>query len=328
MITRHLLSFLISTICIIGIIPGSIEAAELISRSVTQNGREFHITEGSTTPTPIKVKLLKPTEGEWSIRILTRHGKYQAIDCIESFTGYCIIEPKNYSWNEAFREFDQTTGRDYFNFILSFRDIEGQEDNIGFKWGLLPSKPVLSDFDFNYQYDWADDMIYPNGYFSFAVESKDSDIYWLNLTDCFLFDNPGYFTFSYTFDSTSHDRIGYEAEWGEFLDVAAQNKFGFVHSDTICTTDFITDKDILQRIQSIRDGNSVCTITDNSKFVWDNGKLLFSNRMDVNIYNVAGNQIRTEKNTDNIVMTDIQPGIYLVIFSDGLNIYKSKIHKR
>ena len=315
---------------IVGSVFPTLNAAELISRKAIQNDLEFNLHASTTSPSPITILLNdKNMDGSWKLEIKSRYGYYRDIDCLEAHQGYCVIEPVNFEWNEAYRDFEPETNRDYFDFKLTFSDNAGNEDEVLFKWGLLPSRPVLSDVEFTYQYDWNDDMIFPNGYFSFAVESKNSDRYWLNITDSFLFGPPFFFIVCFTFDSSSHDRIGYDAEWGEFVDVGAQNKFGFVHSDTLLfTTDYITDREVLDRIQSIRDNTHVEAINANPTLDWDNEKISFGRNMMVDLFDLSGNLILSEKNTSLIFLTDLPKGIYIVIYRDDQNIYKSKIFKK
>ncbi|MDE7421512.1 MAG: T9SS type A sorting domain-containing protein [Muribaculaceae bacterium] len=307
----------------------SLDASEMVSRIAIQDGYKLSINDGVTSPAPISFFLEDPTtKGEWEIEILNNKENFMKIDCLEAYPGYCIIEPKNFNWNEAFRDYDPESNRDFFIFRLSFNDKNGNLDEMYFKWGLLPSKPLLSDIVFTYEYNWEDDMIYPNGDFSFEVESKDADRYWLYFTYSFLFGPPYWFTAIREFEAEDNKKIGYDADWGEFVKVAAINNFGYVHSDTICTTDYITDTLILDRIQTLGNINNINTIQNKPSFKWDNEKISLNRQMDINVFDLAGNLIRKENDTNTLYLSDIAKGIYLVVCKDNKNTFTNKIIKK
>ena len=323
------LSVLSTILIILSGISSTIDGANLINREAEQNGVKIDLNQRITSSTPVSVFLTDKSKiGTWRFEVLDKGNVFRPVDYIEPLSGYCVIEPKNFKWSEAFREFDDETNRDYFIFRLTFADQNDITDELIIKWGLLPSRPLLSDFKFIYQYNWEYDMIYPNGDFSFRVESEDAETYWLHFTDSFLYGPPFFFATCCIFDAKSNERIGYDADWGEFVNVAAQNRFGYVHSDTVCTTNFITDTEILDRINAIAGIDQIPDSNEDPFLSFHDDHMYFKDRVDLSLYDIAGNNIITENNNDDVDLSGICKGVYIAIYRRESILYKNKIYKK
>lgn len=326
MINKYISVICVTLICCFS---GTLKASDMISKIAHQGETEVNLERGITTNTPVVIFLNNSNLlGTWDLEILTTNEKFTPIDCIDEFPGYCIIKPKDYNWDDALRDYDSESHRDYFIFRLSFTDKSGNSDEICFKWGLLPSKPQLSDVVYTYEYNWDDDMIYPNGDFSLKVSSTDADKYWLHWTYSFLFGPPYYFTSCCIFEAKDNEIIGYDADWGEFVNVTAQNQFGYVHSDTICTTDYITDPDILNRINEIAGVTGLEEDAEDPLLSKENDILTFKEPLDVNVYDISGKQVLYSTNAGTISLAYLNPGIYVITYKLSNKSFPLKYYKK
>lgn len=114
-------------------------------------------------------------------------------------------------------------------------------------------KPIISNVKFIYDFNWQDDMIYPDGIFSFDVSCEGATLFLFDCTQSFLFSKENlFFSWCKYYEADNHVHISYDADWGEYIMISAYSKdFRWVHSDTICTTDYITDEAILYRINEL-----------------------------------------------------------------------------
>lgn len=186
-----------------------------------------------------------------------------------------------------------------------------------------PVKPQISDITFDYTYDWEYDDIWPNGKFSFLVKADGATSFKLYWSESFLFSPPKNFRFGEDIEGINEVRIDFDADWGEYLTVAAGNQFGYSHSDIICTTDYITDPDVRKRIEELKQqaGITGTNLTPSTmKTTWDNNILTFSSpAYHVAVYNITGNLVMPPTTSQSLDLSHLPGGTYIIRYASHRN---------
>lgn len=304
----------------------------LISSKIEQCGALKDALSPILGNDPVKVFLNdSKMRGEWSLEMLDKWGTYKIIPGIQSFDGYCIIDPeilKICYRDKIVTEYDELLNRDLFPLRLSFTEDSGATESVILKWGLLPTRPIVSVLEFTYVYDWEWDDIWPNGNFCFKVEYNDAERVEYNVTQSFQFGSPSFFNYCYVIDSPSPAIINYDADWGEFIQISTWNKYGWANSDIICTTDYITDPDILNRINEIASVTDLEEDAEDPLISKENDTLAFKEPVDVNVYDIAGKQALSLMNVDSVSLSFLNPGIYVINYRLSNKSFTLKYYKK
>ena len=306
--------------------------ANFISDRIEQDGVSKNIQDPITGYAPITVALTDPSiSGKWTLEVLDRGEFYRSVPDLESTYGLCTINPEillGLVKEGLWKEYDADLNRDMFLLRLSFTADSGKSESVILRWGLVPTRPVISDITFTYVYDWEWDDIWPNGNFTFKVEYLDAERIEYNVTASFLFGPPFYFTTRYVIDSPSPVIIEYDADWGEFIQVSVGNSYGSAHSDIICTTDYITDQEILDRIQEIAGIEEVKGDGRNPLLSTEDSTLSFTEPVDVSVYDLSGKQILSAGHIQTVQLSSLKSGIYIISYRNRTKNYNLKYHKK
>lgn len=309
------------SVIIIACIGFTINAAQIISPVVQQGGEVYDFFHVFTSPEELTFSLSdKSIAGEWSICMRTSNNGYEEVDAkVES--GDCVFNPRNVKWVDAHREYDPESHRSLYEIRVSFKTDGDMEDVHTVKFGLLPKHPEISNISFTYVYNWDIDAIYPNGTFSFRVDAEGATSFRIHLTDWFLFSSENCFFSTGMSYPQCHDNIEvvYDAEWGEYLKVDAWNEFGHVISDIICTTDYITDIDILNRIEELKrlaGTEDHFVDAQNSLEILENSIRAAANISCLAIYNMQGQIILEQTGGDTMDISNIPKGMYIIAYTD------------
>lgn len=321
--------FFVLCLMMLGMI--SVEAQNLIEEKIVQGEETHGVKELIVSPVPLKFSLSNPNaQGSWSVAILRMNDLYEDISEFEVHEDWCMIDPRNVVWRGAMRFFCEDLNRDCYKIRVRFDAKDGTSEEVIVNWCLLPSRPVISNVKFTYVFDWEFNDIYPNGDFSFDVESSFADRYILRYSESFLFSNPSYMQYAEEF--SVNERIGYDADWGEFVCVESINSFGGSSSEVICTTSYIYDEKVLERIDEIKasaDIKNVIFEDDGTFFVWKNNNLVFSDLMDgVCVYDMGGRMVSSGCKMKELDISSYMIGTYLVICTAGKKNYRTKILKK
>lgn len=210
---------------------------------------------------------------------------------------------------------------------------------------LLPSKVIIEDirYEYEYVYDWEYDMIFPNGNLYVTASAKQADYFnALSTTTpfCFEFPSKGFGLIEPFYkESDDTDTATYHsdfADWGDFYCVWAINKYGFSTSETILTTDYITDPDILNRLEEIKNSHSelpLVRVDDNITFsVADNTISIIGDKSaisDITICDIQGRVLYTQNSNDDIDIASLNKGIYILSYTDSAgHKYSTKYQKK
>lgn len=207
---------------------------------------------------------------------------------------------------------------------------------------LLPSKVIIEDIRYEYVYDWEYDMIFPNGNLYVTASAKQADYFnALSTTTpfCFEFPSKGFGLIEPFYkESDDTDTATYHsdfADWGDFYCVWAINKYGFSTSETILTTDYITDPDILNRLEEIKNSrseqpeiiisNDITFNTSQNTISIIGDKSAISN---IAICDMQGRVLYTQNSNDDINISSFKKGCYIITCRTTKNqIINSKIMK-
>ena len=145
-------------------------------------------------------------------------------------------------------------------------------------------------------------------------------LYW---SESFLFSPPKNFRFSEDIEGINEVRIDFDADWGEYLTVAASNQFGYSHSDIICTTDYITDPDVRKRIEELKQQAGITgtnLMPSTIETTWDNNILTFNRpAYHVAVYNMTGSPVMPPTTTQSIDLSHLPGGTYIISYASHRN---------
>jgi len=306
-------------------------SGELISPVIEQNGKMISVSEEIQSTNPIKVFLVDDNlSGEWTHELLTKNDGYCILQKTSGHSVYEIEPTKNLFQYKPLWFYEDGSDHEIFKIRVTFRSDDGRQDCVELKFDLLPTRPVISNVKFSYTFNWETNEIWPNGKLTFDVTSERSERFLLGYSGGRGFNPPEYYNWFVYEAKGATTTIEYDAEWGEYLVIKALNKIGEVMGDTIiCTTDYITDEDILKRIHDLQFGSvGHVELNDNENFItkWDNNTLMFKTIVDeVCVYDIASRLCLSEKATDSIELSDLKKGIYIIAYRVKSKQYKSKI---
>lgn len=311
----------------------SVSSRDLISHTILQNNLNLGPSDIIEAPDPICVSLNRDVaDGEkttWKVYILRDNDEYENVAQIRHDSVRFWIDPSKFSWRNSKKFFKEELNRDLYRIKIE-ASAQEEQDSLILNWGLLPTRPIIKDVEFTYEYDWTDDWIYPNGLFSCMVEASYVDRYWIWLSESFLFEAPvpvNYTSF-YEFMPSLDKRFEYDADWGEFLRICAYNSYGFVYAEPICTSWYIEDEDILKRLDEIKETgmNKVDNVSDESLIKLEGRDILFADCMDnVSIYNLTGALINSFKDLESVNLSELKSGVYLIVYQKDAQIFNKKI---
>lgn len=311
------------------------KAQDLIAPQIMQNGQTFGYDHIFTSPDPIEFSLNNPDmAGEWSVDILYKEDGYDIADFQTTDDGKCIFCPDEASWAWAERQFDSNLQQDLFEVKISFTSTGHIIDCKTIKLALTPPKPIISDIEFTYIYNWDEDMFWPDGNFTFKVYSNSADYYFLYLSESFLFEPPRYFpNFRYRFDQSEEAILNYDADWGEYFVIHGINKFGYSPaSDMICTTDYITDEKILNRINELKQmatNEDIDADYPLPQLIWKDNIISSDSTIDhITIYNLYGKKLIDAIDTHSLDLSQLNQGVYIITYTINNHTSTLKILKQ
>lgn len=342
--------YLILTIAICSLfLPRAFQAqgGELISPIIEQNDESFGFDHVVTDVSPLTFSLTdEHLSGKWEVNILSNGGAYVEVPSTVQSQNQCIFDPTQLTLTicmQARRFYDSSLNRDLFELQINFVSDNGIKTTRSLKIALIPGRPVISDICLTYEhYDWEFDSLmdssvdYWDTDFSFNIKSPGATKFTMYVTDSFLFKFTQWL-YCEDFRGINEAKINYPADWGEYVLVSISNQFGYVHSDTLYTTDYINDPVILARIEELRQqaGISEPTVEEEASdtFSWDNNTLTFDNTVsEVYVYDVSGHLLLQSHNVETMDLSYLHGGIYIVAYKRATNqnsiLNKTKIIKR
>ncbi len=337
------MSMLLKKIFLLGIIfmsAGDLYGGNLISRQIEQNGSFYDAGTYFTSLSDLTIRLTdNEIDGDWNVAILNEKDEYVDIPFIITDYRQCVITPFDdtiieISWREAKKIYNESLNRDFFQLKVTYTASDKNKDEIYLKWGLVPSRPIISNIIFianSCDWDWEYDMIFPYGDFSFDVYSDNADRFNFNFSEGCLFEKPDFFGCVRAYDASDNLRIYHDADWGEYFYIVATNYLGYSSSDVFCTTDYITDEIILRRIEELKNEAGIGDVSIDvapPTYQWNNSTLTFNTQIDqIHIYDLSGRLCHKTDNCDTVDLSDLHNGFYIIVYQYKSQIYKTKIFK-
>ncbi len=303
-------------------------AGNLISPTVSSNGVEYDIEDTFSDPIELRFSLIdRKMSGEWKMWAKLKNNSYELLYSTANKDGNFSFIPDDVSWPEAYCRkhiYDMNLDRFISPLKIEFIADNGVTDSFEIRIALIPQRPRISEVAFKYEYNWAWDDIYPNGWFSLKIESKGAAGYNMNYSRSHLHspdDAHMLFEYEQSFDYTPTETIGYDADWGEYICFDAINKYGAVRSDTICTTSYITDKKILDRIEELKKQSKIkYSILSDSDYSYHGNILSFNKPMkDISVYTSNGILTKHSSEINEINLEELTSGIYIIKYIDNIN---------
>ncbi len=258
-----------------------------------------------------------------------------------------IINLNDIDWNfspHIFSYLDNPS--QYYKGIVQISKNEAVIDSVEIILDLLPAKMIIDNVSFEYKYNWENDAIWPNGYIEIGIKTntKTSDHYTACYSICELFEPPSWFGNRIPIENLNLNQEGifyysdHDVDWGYFLYFEARNKYGITQSDTICTTDYITDPDVLARLKELEneyhEKTSLPVNEQECVRITKYGNTIeITNIMEqittIKIFDIAGHPVISNmESTHTIDVTFLQNGYYILTCKTETNkIYNLKFIK-
>lgn len=241
----------------------------------------------------------------------------QVIDAPSSIDLGFAISDVTYDWKKAYRDIVPGDNQLYFDGLV-VSECGEKADSFLVRLALVPPKPIIKDVSLTYDYFDFEDMGIVNGQYRLSVEADNCDRF-VEISACPFPDN-GIYRF-YTIEelkaiSKEGNRylVGSNFLADTRLYIESGNPYGYsMPSDTINTTDYIEDKRIVDKINEwlLLDG-----ISDNMYHGMDitinNMCLTLTEKADIYIISAEGQIVCTAKDSEQIDLSTIKSGVYIV----------------
>jgi hypothetical protein len=230
-------------------------------------------------------------------------------------------------WYKAVPHTKSGDNNTYYNGIVVCES--DKKDTVILSFDLAPTKPIITKADFNYEsFDYKYiDFIEP--IYTFIVKTEKCDSIFAHCTEFYPDDwNHLNFLIAYRPKMKKIENgiytVSYYWGWQQKITLAAYNYFGISqYSDTLLTSDYITDQKILDAI------NGVSSINDTSKKEYEiyihQGYLSVNKEVQrIQINNTFGQVVLLQDRNNKIDISSLPKGIYIVtiIFSKNNKITK------
>lgn len=255
-----------------------------------------------------------------------------------------VLDLAGIDWSERFYCFTfENDPNLYYKGIVQISNNGVVEDELCITLNLLPSRLIIENVSFEYVYDWDEDVIFPNGKLAVEIRTgnrgQDEFVAWYS--ECCIFEQPRAFYYGVPFNINANveELTMYTddaVDWGMYMFFRARNQYGYTFSDTIYTTDYITDAAVLARLKEIEKERMSMTgdnISNSDKYgvALENGELLFKGDLDsvltVDICDVAGKLLRHQNNGNAINLADMSRGCYIARYKTNSGIFIFKFIK-
>ncbi|MCC8039131.1 MAG: T9SS type A sorting domain-containing protein [Bacteroidales bacterium] len=204
----------------------------------------------------------------------------------------------------------------------------------------VPSRPVIESVNLEYTFDYDNVSIYPNGTLTVDFTSYD---FWDDICEIVFFYTPGcdfelegrfrirldfepegtedapFGTF-FRLDENRYRFVHEKAEWGQFAWFGLVNSSGSSEfSDTICTTDYIYDPDVLEAIHNWGKGNSVQLVPKDEMLPQISPTTIKFNTPNhlecCRIFDLLGREKSVFVKSNSIDISNLPAGLYILFYS-------------
>jgi hypothetical protein len=159
--------------------------------------------------------------------------------------------------------------------VMAIYDKAGKEfDRVELTFNLPPGIPRMSHISYDYSIvSISEDTVFLSGDWKFNVKtSRATGVYVMSTAHGNYFSCP-WLTWMYMlaegltggrYECDTIEFVLNQANWGDFATALVSNKYGCTHSpDTLCSTDYITDPDVLEVINRLKEQAGVGYVPEN-----------------------------------------------------------------
>lgn len=240
-------------------------------------------------------ELADPTETAfWRLGIYTVTGRDTMVVETQTMQKNIEFRPRLFhKWSTCarFYELYDVLFHGYIEILNSSRQIVERKE---LSFNLLPQIPKFENI--SYFIDSSEQNIYRmSGEFSFHIIGARTDIFRTLRSAPYMWPDDEIKFLGVIQDYPPHEQAQHThvydeySPWGRFYKTIAMNDFGAVYSDTICTTDYILDEDVLQRIYASREQAAIHHPQNSSMSI---NICNLENSIHINGYNLAKAIIR------------------------------------
>lgn len=237
--------------------------------------------------------------------------------------------PKAFPWHYAVIRYDASNHHCYMDGIVVCSTNE-RCDTAKVVFDLLPTKPIINNVDFKYDFFDYEDGDFVNPQLHLDIQTEGYRELWFLTTTGFEGPSEDFFSILYEAEVDSlkngHQFVSSPFGWDQKFCVLALSDFGFsIPSDTILTSDYIKDQNIHNYFNQTSGVNSVRNKAA-STFRVMNGRIVFSSRQSyIRIYNAQGQLVGQKNNSEYIDVSNIGKGIYVLQSRNPKGQIKQKI---
>lgn len=309
-----------------------------IIKMTCTDGREF----------PPNTALLKndtcvfPLDGDaiadWCLYVETMYGNKKCSErnnskSIQACTGVC-----NVNWRDAVRYVFDGDSSTYYKARVVCKDGE-RKDSIDFFFNLVPSKPKIIKAEFSYDYFDFDLFSFFGTKYDVVVQSERVKEVYVYYTEFYPSDYDN-LEFQYIYGFPDMERINENTyalssdlwSWQQKIRFFANNEYGgSQYSDTLFTNDFVKDQELIDKINETL---KIENVSENNEpedvGVYISHDRLFVKSSDVRqvrLCNVSGQLVLSENKSNNIDLSLLSKGIYIItVITNNNKITTKKLH--
>lgn len=265
-------------------------------------------------------------DAKWKVEILKASGDYEEMPVYIWDSSECEVKFDDVAWRDACRIFDESLFRFLFKIRVSVALGGHDFDYMELYLAFLPTIPLIRDVNFVYDYDFElDEICLDTSLFSFHVDCDDDDSLYMGVSYANLFEEPHFISWIVKANEEHPHYFEYDADWGEYVVVIANNEFGSVYSQKICTTDYIYDKEVLDRLSYLKELADINVLEDDLTS-FENNVLSFSCPAElVQVIDTYGHVMMICKNQHEVDLSGLNQGVYIVTISNNSNIKQLKL---
>ena len=231
----------------------------------------------------------------------------------------------------------------YCGFVTAYDTTTEETDTFSLKFDLLPSTPQLINAS------WVDlslgeyDEVTMDSKFYIEFKAHNVDYVATLESDPMYFKDENkritWSIYGYIRDLIKENNIikfkcGY-LDWGTYVRFQAKNKWGGVWcEDTLFTTDYIHDPEMLARFETWRNSSKVERVNrDNIEIRYNQGIIDIIDSQNeitnISLYNSMGQSILSNNNTCAINISNLKSGLYILVYrTKNDKIVSKKIYKK
>lgn len=202
--------------------------------------------------------------------------------------------------------------------------------------GTPPSKPKFSSIEFSYDGFDFETLYFINPMFKFVFDSEGAENIIMSVSDPWISSKDNIFFFC-TMDFTDSEWLNRTGKntfvletdlayaWQQYMLIIAENKYGYTKSDTLNTSDYITDPAVIAAFKAEMERLAIRETEKDEPRITLDGEWIYIDNVEgskikrFSLANVSGCIIAEKRNENRISISNIPHGLYVITImtSDG-----------